>query len=154
MNQHHVETQWLNGMHFEANIEGHIIPLDVPERVGGQNAGTIPKPLLLAALSGCTGMDVAAILSKSPTPFTSFSLSADGTLTERHPITYTSISLNYTIEGPAEGEAAAIAAIRKSMERLCGVAYLLKQVVPLQYTLTYNHQEVFQDQTAPTIPAL
>jgi putative redox protein len=141
------------GLQFEADVDGHKILMDVPERVGGHNAGTIPKPLMLAALSGCTGMDVAAILNKSATPFTSLTVDVDGDLTERHPITYTSIRVTYNMAGPDEGKDPAIAAVRRSIERLCGVAFLLKQVVPFSWTLIYNNQNVYQDQTEPTVLA-
>ena len=39
----------------------HWITMDGPEEFGGSNAGTRPKELLLIALGGCTGSDVATI---------------------------------------------------------------------------------------------
>lgn len=151
MSAHHVQTDWLEGLHFEANIDGHRIPMDVPERVGGKNTGTIPKPLLLTALSGCTGMDVAAIVNRSASPFTSFRVSVDGDLTDRSPITYTAIRLQYTMEGAAEGRDRAINAVRKSIEQLCGVAFLLKKLVPMQWTLTYNGEVAYQGMSEPEL---
>ena len=38
-----------------------LVVLDGPEEFGGSNAGTRPKELLLIALGGCTGSDVATI---------------------------------------------------------------------------------------------
>ena len=37
--------------------------------VGGENTGPRPKPLLIAALTGCTGMDVVSILKKMKVEF-------------------------------------------------------------------------------------
>ena len=153
MSAHHVQTDWLEGLNFEATIDGHRIVMDVPERVGGKNAGTIPKPLLLTALSGCTGMDVAAIVNRSSSPFTAFSVSVDGDLTDRPPITYTAIRVQYTMEGSAEGRDRAISAVRKSIEQLCGVAFLLKKVVPLSWTLTYNGEVVYNGASEPELQA-
>lgn len=63
--KHEIEAQWMGKMQFNALVNGHTIVMDAPERVGGEDHGPIPKPFILSALSGCTGMDVLAILKKS-----------------------------------------------------------------------------------------
>ncbi len=55
---HLVETHWMGKMQFNALVNGHTIIMDAPERVGGEDNGPIPKPFVLTALSGCTGMAV------------------------------------------------------------------------------------------------
>lgn len=52
-------------MAFETEISGHKFLMDANESVGGEDNGPRPKPLLIAALTGCTGMDVASILKKN-----------------------------------------------------------------------------------------
>ena len=64
MAQHEIETQWMGKMRFNALVNGHTIVMDAPPRAGGEENGPIPKPLILTALSGCTGMDVVALLRK------------------------------------------------------------------------------------------
>ena len=59
-----ISVSWLGNMAFEADIEGHKIMLDASEEVGGENKGPKPKPLMLVALAGCTGMDVVSLLKK------------------------------------------------------------------------------------------
>ena len=59
-----IELKWKNKMAFDAEVNGHIIPLDADERVGGEDHGARPKPLTLVSLGGCTGMDVVSILKK------------------------------------------------------------------------------------------
>ena len=59
-----VNVTWKKNMAFNANIGGHNIELDAAEEVGGNNEGARPKPLILVALGGCTGMDVISILKK------------------------------------------------------------------------------------------
>ena len=57
-----VTAKWLNNMAFEAEANGHKIVLDAEPEVGGESRGSHPKPLMLAALGGCTAMDVISIL--------------------------------------------------------------------------------------------
>ncbi len=59
-----VTTTWLDNMAFESDINGHKIIIDAEESVGGADRGPRPKNLMLAALGGCTGMDVVSILKK------------------------------------------------------------------------------------------
>ncbi len=49
-----VATRWLSNMAFESEIQGHKIIIDAVPEVGGENRGPRPKPLMLAALGGCT----------------------------------------------------------------------------------------------------
>ena len=58
MEKQQVKINWLENMAFEADVNGHKITLDASETVGGENRGPRPKPLMLTALAGCTGMDV------------------------------------------------------------------------------------------------
>ena len=59
-----IKTRWLNDLAFEAEVDGHKIYLDTSLEHGGKNTGPRPKPLMMIALAGCTGMDVAAMLKK------------------------------------------------------------------------------------------
>ena len=64
MAKEQVKTNWLGNMAFSAEVNGHKMVMDASGKVGGDNRGPRPKPLLLAALAGCTGMDVVSILKK------------------------------------------------------------------------------------------
>ena len=44
MAHHEIETQWMGKMQFNALVNGHTIIMDAPERVGGEDNGSIPKP--------------------------------------------------------------------------------------------------------------
>ena len=60
--EHGSETMWMDGMRFNTLVQGHTVVMDAPEQVGGTDEGTVPKPLVLAALAGCKacGRDRAA----------------------------------------------------------------------------------------------
>ena len=58
------KTSWKGKMAFEMDLFGQKILMDASPKVGGEDKGPMPKPLLISALTGCTGMDVVSILNK------------------------------------------------------------------------------------------
>lgn len=62
--QHTITCDFKQDMFFEAKVDGHKIRMDASKEFGGKNRGPRPKPLILAALSGCSGMDVVLLLNK------------------------------------------------------------------------------------------
>jgi putative redox protein len=142
---HEIETQWMGKMQFNALINGHTIVMDAPGRVGGEDLGPIPKPFILSALSGCTGMDIAAILHKAGKEPVDFSIKATGEISKQAPIEYTAIHLVYDFTGPAENKEAALKAVMDSQEKYCGVSHMLKKILPLTWEVNYNKEQVFNN---------
>jgi len=142
---HLVETQWIGGMQFNAAVNGHTIIMDAPERSGGSDVGPIPKPLMLTALTGCTGMDVAALMRKAGKTMDDFSMRATGEVSVRHPIEYVSVHLVYEFRGPAEHRDAALDAVTRSQEQLCGVSSMLKKIIPVTWDVQYNGETIFSN---------
>src|SRR6476659_6997415 len=97
--KHEIETMWMGKMQFNALVNGHTIIMDAPERVGGEDRGPIPKPFILTALSGCTGMDIIALLRKQGIHLKDFTLKVSGEISKQPPIEYTSIHVVYEIKG-------------------------------------------------------
>ena len=91
MAQHEIETQWMGKMQFNSLVNGHTIVMDAPERVGGEDHGPIPKPFILTALSGCTGMDVISILRKTDCDLDDLTIRVVGELSKQVPIEYLSM---------------------------------------------------------------
>jgi len=77
-----INLSWKEKMTFDAEVNGHIIPLDADEAVGGEDRGPRPKPLTLVSLGGCTGMDVISILNKMRVTPEDFNVNVSGELTE------------------------------------------------------------------------
>ena len=88
MAHHTIETQWMGKMQFNTSVNGHTIIMDAPARVGGEDNGPIPKPLVLTALAGCTGMDVAYLLRKAGKEMDDFSMKVTGELSKQVPLEY------------------------------------------------------------------
>jgi putative redox protein len=143
---HEVHTQWMGKMQFNALVNGHTITMDAPERAGGEDNGPIPKPFVLTALSGCTGMDVVALLRKEGRTLTNLDISVAGTLSKRAPIEYVAAHITFNITGTDDDRQATLDAITASQEHLCGVSSMMKKAMPVSWQVIYNGSEVFNNQ--------
>lgn len=142
---HEIEAHWMGKMQFNALVNGHTIIMDAPERVGGEDNGPIPKPFLLTALSGCTGMDVIAILRKSQKLVESFEIKVNAEISKKAPIEYTSIHMTYWFKGLEENQQAALDAVTNSQEKHCGISSMLKKIIPVTWEVSYNSITIFNN---------
>ncbi len=142
---HEVETQWMGKMQFNALVNGHTIIMDAPERVGGEDNGPIPKPFVLTALSGCTGMDIVAILRKAEKTVDDFDMKVIGEISKQAPIEYTAIHVIYTFKGAGDHLEPALQAVTDSQEKYCGVSSLLKKAIPVTWEVVYNGLQIFNN---------
>ena len=140
---HKVETQWMGKMQFNALVNGHTIIMDGPERVGGEDVGPIPKPLVLTALSGCTGMDIVSILRKAGKEVKNLNVKVAGEISKNVPIEYVSTHLIYEFEGDEQVKDAALKAVKDSQEKYCGVSNMLKKIMPVTWEVVYNGEKIF-----------
>jgi len=125
-------------MAFETEVSGHKILLDADESVGGDDKGPRPKPLMLASLAGCTGMDVISILKKMQLPYTYFNIDVEADLTEEHPKQYSAIKVIYEFKKSDNlDEKKVEKAVNLSQERYCGVSALLKKAIDVDYEIRY-----------------
>jgi putative redox protein len=143
---HEIEVQWMGKMQFNALVNGHTIIMDAPEKVGGEDNGPIPKPFVLTALAGCTGMDIAAILRKADKNPDDFDMKVIGEISKRPPIEYIAIHLIYEFKGAAENKEAALHAVTDSQEKYCGVSSMLKKALPVTWEVTYNGELIFNNE--------
>jgi putative redox protein len=133
--KHTVETQWKGKMTFDALMGGHTVKMDANTDNGGEDKGVRPKELMLAALGGCTGMDVIAILDKMRIVPESFHVRVEAEVTEEHPKHYTEMHLIYEFKGKNLEEEKLQKAIELSQERYCGVLAVYKQVMKISYEI-------------------
>lgn len=129
------KISWKDAMAFEADFEGHKIPLDTLEEFGGRNQGVRPKPLMLIALAGCTAMDVVSILNKMRIAFDDFNVEVEGELTEEHPKHYHKMHILYTFKGKDLPMEKLEKAVSLSQERYCGVSYTLAKAVTITHEI-------------------
>lgn len=145
MAKHEIETQWMGKMQFNALVNGHTVVMDAPSRVGGEDNGPIPKPFILTALSGCTGMDVVALLRKAGLAPYDFSMKVTGELSKQQPLEYVAIHIVYDINGRPEDQQPTLQAITDSQEKICGVSHMLKKALPVTWEIIYNQQLIFSN---------
>ena len=145
MAHHEIETQWMGKMQFNSLVNGHTVIMDAPERVGGEDNGSIPKPFVLTALSGCTGMDIVSILRKANKELTDFSIKVTGELSKQVPIEYVAMHVVYEFHGEASRREDALEAVNLSQEKYCGVSHMLKKALPITWEVNYNGKIIFNN---------
>lgn len=135
MKKETVNVKWLEGMAFEADVDGFKVCIDADPEVGGKSKGPKPKPLMMVALAGCTGMDIASLLSKMRVNYNSLNVRVESELTEEHPKHYTKMKLIYEIKGNGIDLKKVQKAVDLSKEKYCGVSYSYKKVMDLEYEI-------------------
>lgn len=133
--EHNIDLNWHEGMHFSTEINGHTIHLDADESNGGNNDGPRPKPLMLAALAGCTGMDVINILERMKVKPESFHVKLSGSLSEEHPKQYTSMHIIYEFKGADLPMDKLEKAVNLSQEKYCGVSAMYRKFLNLTHEI-------------------
>ena len=126
-----VSTRWLENMSFESEINGHKIIIDAKEEVGGQDRGPRPKTLMLAALGGCTSMDVISILKKMRVELKSLNVIVEGELSEEHPKRFQKMHVIYEVEGDNLPLDKIEKAVSLSEEKYCGVSAVYREVMEI-----------------------
>jgi len=109
----------------------HGIVIDAERKTGNS-----PVELVLIALCGCTGYDVASILGKKREPFTSIEVRAEAERAATPPTVYTEIRLVYRVGGNVSHKAVEDA-VRLSEEKYCSVAAMLHPTVKISYVIEY-----------------
>jgi len=125
-------------MSFLADVMGQKVAMDAEPDFGGKGSGARPKPLVLAALAGCSGMDVVSILAKMREPVSWFNMRIEGDLAEEHPKRYTSFRMVYEFKASDGLKAENVQkAVQLSQEKYCGVAGTLRFAGPVEWRIEY-----------------
>jgi putative redox protein len=117
---------WLDNQRFTAEASSsHAIVVD-----GDKKTANSPMELVLIALCGCTGYDVASILRKKREPFTRLEVRASAERATQPPTVYTAIKLTYVVGGKVARKAVEDA-VRLSKEKYCSVSAMLQKTVKI-----------------------
>ena len=135
---HKTTVTWTEDLAFDVELDGHHFMVDADEQFGGKNRGPKPKALLLSSLAGCTGMDVASLLTKMKMPFDSFSLEIHGEMAEEHPKVYTDILIRYIFHGNELNRDKIEKSIKLSLDKYCGVHAMLVKSANIHYEIVLN----------------
>jgi putative redox protein len=120
------KAQWIDNHRFVAeSSSGHGIVVD-----GDKKTGNSPVELVLIGLCGCTGYDVASILTKKREPFTSLEVRAEAERAPEPPTVFTEIKLIYRVGGKVSRKAVEDA-VRLSKEKYCSVSAMLEKTAKI-----------------------
>jgi len=133
-----VRVKWIDGMRFVATDSmGHSLVMDTSKQVGGEGSGFSPLQLLLAALGGCTGIDIVDIMRKQRQSVDDLEIVVSGERVKESPRVYSNIHVEYRVKGKGIKEKAVQRAILLSEDKYCSVGAMLraKAKVTSSYTI-------------------
>ncbi len=135
----HITTTWLGDMKFEStNPSGHNLFIDAGEENGGKSEGYRPKALMLSALAGCSGLDVASLIKKMKLEVDNFKIDIDANLTEEHPKYYDKVVMHFYFYGENLNEKKLKKVVDLSVDKYCGVMEMFRQFSELKIELHFN----------------
>jgi putative redox protein len=141
----HAIVRYTGGLSFMGKGEtNHWVAMDGPPELAGEDGASRPKELLLLALGGCTGADVASLLNKRRVRYRKFEVAVDGDLADEHPRVFTRLSLTYRFEGDDIAVSELERAIRMSQDKYCMVSAMLRKAVPIDWVAELNGQRVLE----------
>jgi putative redox protein len=130
-----VNLKWINNLAFETIVNGHKIFIDAKPEVGGTDKGPRPKPLMMVALAGCTGIDVVSLLKKMRIEVEEFNVRVEGDITEEHPKHFTGMHIIYEFKGSDLPVDKLERAIELSQNKYCGVSETYRKAMKLTYEI-------------------
>ena len=121
---------------------GNTMLIDIPVEQGGTGKGMRPMQTVLAALIGCSSVDVVSILKKQRQDFTSFKIEVDGNREAgKEPSLWQNVELRFLFEGTVDAGKAYRAA-ELSIEKYCSVAATLRKAgANIRFKVIVNNQE-------------
>jgi putative redox protein len=128
-----------NDYGFEAtNALGKPLIMDRGVAGGGHGAGFSPMEAVLAAIGGCSAIDIVSILKKQKQEIESFEMIIDGDREkDAVPAPFTAIHIVYHLKGNIDKEKAHRAA-DLSIEKYCSVSRMLEKTAKITYEVKIN----------------
>jgi putative redox protein len=118
-----IDADWQGeGVFLGKNPKGGTVQMG--NREG--SPGISPMELLLVGVAGCTGMDVASILTKKRQPLSDLKVRVRGRMIEDFPRVFDLIEIEYLIWGDGIDPAAVEQAIHLSEDKYCSASAMLK----------------------------
>jgi putative redox protein len=129
------KVKWVDGFQFVGESgSGHAMVMDAPPVSGGGSTGMTPMEMLLVAIGGCAGMDVASVLKKKRLDVRDIEVNVSGEKTDDYPRKYSSIKLEFHVTGYNIPEESLKKAIDLSMNKYCSVKATLEGSAKIEYT--------------------
>jgi len=122
-------TEWQEKQKFVATTEqGHSIQMD------GDGGAPSPLQLILAAVGGCSSIDVVMILEKGRHQISGCRCELQAERADAVPSVFTKINAHYVVSGTDLQEKAVQRACELSMEKYCSAVIMLNQSVDITFS--------------------
>lgn len=124
------------------DASGNSMQTDIPVEQGGEGSGLRPMQTMLAALVGCSTVDVVSILNKQKQEIADLKVEVDGSRESgKEPALWQKIHLRFLLAGNIE-PSKAYRAVSLSMEKYCSVAETLRKAgADITFSLLVNNEE-------------
>ena len=130
-----VTVRWIGKGQFVAiDSSKHSAVLSTQDEENG--VGMKPSDLLLAAVGGCSSVDVVSILQKKRQNLAGLEVQVTAQQDGDPPWTFRKIHVTYIVRGRGLSEKAVADAIKIAEEKYCAVSTTLAKAV--EYTSTYR----------------
>lgn len=136
-----VNVRWKGEMRFVATSEeGDSVTMDADPEGGGQGQGFRPIKLLMAALGGCTGMEIVWILRRQRQEVTGLEMNITGTRRKQDPRYYERIQVESVVRGRKLRESAVKRAIELAEQKYCSVRGIFRPEVKVTSSYRIEQQ--------------
>lgn len=130
------KVTWVEDRRFVGQASsGHAIVVDG----SAEKLGPSPMELLLIGMAGCTAYDVLGILQKKRQMVTGVEVHVRAERADEFPKVYTTIAMEYIVQGREIKSKAVEDAIRLSKEKYCSASIMLGKTA--QITTSYRIEQ-------------
>ena len=116
------------------NDTGNTVETDGSPKIGGSNKAMRPMQMLIAALGGCSSIDVINLLEKMRQPLEDIKIDIQADrVPDQVPSLFTKINIHYLLYGDLD-EKKAEKAIQMSVEKYCSVGLIVGKTAPITWS--------------------
>ena len=120
------------------NDTGNTLLMDGSESIGGHHKGFRPMQMLLAAVGGCSAIDIISILKKQKQEIESFEVVVDGDSQKEDTYSvYRTVDIHFKIKGKVDLEKAQKAA-QLSHDKYCSVSKAMEYSSKIEFRVSVN----------------
>ena len=134
-------VSWKSNMSFNGLCDQNSVAMDAKPPLG-KAEGFTPKELVALGISGCTAMDVIALLKKYKQEVKKFDVDSEVVGTKgSYPEIFASVHLTFKAEGNIEKDKL-IEAVQLSQTKYCGVSAMIAKATPITYDIILNNENI------------
>lgn len=125
------------------DVSGNSMQIDIPVEQGGGGKGLRPMQTMLAALCGCSGVDMIGILKKQRQEIASFDIRVGGEREQgKEPSLWKQVEIRFELNGAVD-PAKAWRAADLSINKYCSVAETLRRAgAQIHFNVVVNGEAV------------